>query len=301
MPDDTATLCEIIRGRSSPLEPLPTDVTADLRPLSGILAVMFDVYGTLFISRSGDVGTAREAARSQAAAGALRASGVELSADRGEVGRTALDLYFSEIEIRHREARSRGVEFPEVLIEEVWRSVINRLEIEKLIRITGESSRIARRVSAELECRQNPTWPMPDVERVLDGIRGSGRMIGIVSNAQFFTPLLFEAHFGKTPGEMGFDSSLMLYSYEHGTAKPGTRLFELARERLEALDIPAGKVLYVGNDMLNDIRPAAEVGFRTCLFAGDARSLRLREGELAGVYADRAVAGLGQLLRLMGG
>jgi putative hydrolase of the HAD superfamily len=35
--------------------------------------------------------------------------------------------------------------------------------------------------------------------------------------------------------------------------------------------------LYVGNDMLNDIWPAAQCGLKTSLFAGDQRSLRLRE------------------------
>jgi len=32
----------------------------------------------------------------------------------------------------------------------------------------------------------------------------------------------------------------------------------------------------VGNDMLNDIMPAAKLGWQTTLFAGDQRSLRLR-------------------------
>jgi len=37
--------------------------------------------------------------------------------------------------------------------------------------------------------------------------------------------------------------------------------------------------LYVGNDMLKDIWPAARLGCKTALFAGDRRSLRLREDD----------------------
>jgi putative hydrolase of the HAD superfamily len=37
------------------------------------------------------------------------------------------------------------------------------------------------------------------------------------------------------------------------------------------------EVLYVGNDMRNDIMPATKVGFQGVLFAGDSRSLRLRQ------------------------
>ncbi|MEQ8837627.1 MAG: HAD family hydrolase, partial [Lacipirellulaceae bacterium] len=43
--------------------------------------------------------------------------------------------------------------------------------------------------------------------------------------------------------------------------------------------ITPAETLYVGNDMRNDIWPAAKVGFKTALFAGDERSLRLREDE----------------------
>jgi putative hydrolase of the HAD superfamily len=35
----------------------------------------------------------------------------------------------------------------------------------------------------------------------------------------------------------------------------------------------------VGNDMLKDIWPAARLGCKTALFAGDRRSLRLREDD----------------------
>ncbi|MFO8111277.1 MAG: hypothetical protein R6T92_02100, partial [Desulfosalsimonadaceae bacterium] len=38
-------------------------------------------------------------------------------------------------------------------------------------------------------------------------------------------------------------------------------------------------VLFLGNDMRNDILPARRIGFQTALFAGDRRSLRLcRDG-----------------------
>ena len=54
-------------------------------------------------------------------------------------------------------------------------------------------------------------------------------------------------------------------------------MFNVAAEELEKMGVSAHSVLYVGNDMLNDIYPAKKTGFKTALFAGDARSLRLRE------------------------
>jgi putative hydrolase of the HAD superfamily len=45
------------------------------------------------------------------------------------------------------------------------------------------------------------------------------------------------------------------------------------------MGISRTSVLYVGNDMRNDILPATKTGFQTALFAGDRRSLRLREDD----------------------
>jgi putative hydrolase of the HAD superfamily len=56
-------------------------------------------------------------------------------------------------------------------------------------------------------------------------------------------------------------------------------MFQVAAEQLKHMDISVGSALYIGNDMLNDMYPAKQAGFKTGLFAGDARSLRLREND----------------------
>ena len=73
----------LIRDLSSPLEPLPTETPADLRELRGIKAVLFDVYGTLVISGSGDVGVNAAAGRGEAfVEAALDAAGLFWQDDR---------------------------------------------------------------------------------------------------------------------------------------------------------------------------------------------------------------------------
>ncbi len=54
------SLIEIIRDRSRPLSPVSTGVDAKLQSLHGIRAVLFDVYGTLFVSSSGEIGIANQ-------------------------------------------------------------------------------------------------------------------------------------------------------------------------------------------------------------------------------------------------
>jgi putative hydrolase of the HAD superfamily len=120
--------------------------------------------------------------------------------------------------------------------------------------------------------------------------------LGIVSNAQVFTPCLFSGLTGKTTEEMGFLPGHCVWSWVKKEAKPSTRLNE---EVLRRLGNPNPvKCLYVGNDMRNDIAPASQVGMKTALFAGDQRSMRLRKGDplVEGVVPDVVLSRLTQLL-----
>jgi putative hydrolase of the HAD superfamily len=124
----------------------------------------------------------------------------------------------------------------------------------------------------------NPVFPKPGVPELFEKLKNLGIILGIISNAQFFTPLLFEVFFDKSPEALGFDPRLLIYSFELGEAKPSPVLFKKAADELRSRGISPDTVLYVGNDMLKDIYGAAATGFKTALFAGDGRSLRLREG-----------------------
>ena len=69
-----------------------------------------------------------------------------------------------------------------------------------------------------------------------------------------------------------------------------------------AHELAPDRVLYVGNDALNDMIPARKVGFRTVLFAGDKESLKLRKDrpECASFRADAVIKSLPQLLQIIG-
>jgi putative hydrolase of the HAD superfamily len=120
---------------------------------------------------------------------------------------------------------------------------------------------------------------MPGLADTLCRLKAAGFPLGIVSNAQFFTPLLFPAFLNESPAAAGFSPDLCVYSFREGEAKPSPHLFHRAAAGLAAIGIRPGETLYTGNDMLNDIWAAKEAGLRTALFAGDGRSLRLREND----------------------
>jgi len=290
-----------IRTLSSPLVPRPTAQTPLVDPLPGIRAVLFDIYGTLVISASGDIGLAGEQDQAGAFRSALETAGIEVP-----LGIDA-DALKDAIRRFHAKRQAAGVAFPEVDILAMWREVLggeeNPVSASHLPGEAGDKKRswrddLIERLAIEYECRVNPVWPMPGLKQVLADLAQRGLVLGIVSNAQFYTPLMLEAFLGKTLATIGFDAACCAYSYRLLEAKPSTRIYDQALSGLATVHgIAPGEVLYVGNDMRNDIWPAAELGCRTALFAGEQRSLRLREDDpcCASVTPDRVVTDLRQI------
>ncbi len=295
-----AELIKLINSLAFPIKPIKPKVKEIVKRDRSIRAVVFDVYGTLFVSGSGDIGIAKQMSNTMAAATALEAAGIIENnlAERTKegIGNYTLETLHSEIERAHREKRSRGIAYPEVNIVEIWEQVIESLEHSNLTGIKREKikeysnlasergdtrkRKLLEHIAVQYEFRVNHVWPMPDMMETLNGIiNGTKPMkLGIISNAQFFTPLMIEAFTQSTIEDLGFDNKLLIWSYKEEVAKPSSMLFMKIRERLVKIyGILPEETLYIGNDMLNDISPAKRAGFKTCLFAGDTRSLRLRE------------------------
>lgn len=266
-----------IRTLSQPLEPVPTDVEPRPQPMPGVRAVLFDVYGTLFISAVGDIDGGQGGDGSQALLAALRSVGAK--GELKEAARIGAKLLPRFIREEHTQKRSEGTAYPEVDIREIWRAVLDELRQRQLLepQVTDE---IVARLAVEYECRVNPVWPMPGLKETLGALWQHAFLLGIVSNAQFFTPLLFNAFLGEGLRPLGFQPELCTWSWELLEAKPSTALVERSLKRLSKYyGVSPDQVLYVGNDMLNDVLPARQLGCRTALFAGDKRSLRPREDD----------------------
>jgi len=268
------TAVDIFRELAQPLEPIPTGEAPRLARLAGIRVVLFDLYGTLLASGSGEVGT--QAAGSDAAlAEALAAVGARLSVPPEKV----IACLFDTIRAMHDELRQAGRDWPEIDIREVWGRVLDELAASGGLEPTSREGIDVARLAVEYEARANPSWPMPGAGECLARLGEHHLLLGIVSNAQFYTLDLIEALFGCRPEPLGFDPAMQFYSYQHGWGKPSRRLFEMAAGELSARSIEPAAAIYVGNDMLSDIAVARDVGFHTALFAGDGRSLRWREDD----------------------
>ncbi len=246
-----------------PLYPYTTALQPSGELTTKVKCIMFDVYGTLFVSGSGDIGIAgQKVPQTEQLINLLQKFGIRRSPD------ALLNDFFAAIDNEHAKLKAKGVDFPEVKIDRIWMHVLNNNNLDHI-----------RAFAAEFELIVNPVYPMPNLKKMLTGCKESNLCMGIVSNAQFYTTFLFDWFLGSNPEDLGFQPDLLFFSYRFGYAKPSTYLFQLAAEKLQNMDIPVHAALYLGNDMLNDIYPAQKAGFQTALFAGDARSLRLREDD----------------------
>jgi putative hydrolase of the HAD superfamily len=247
------------------IPPLPPELDVLVYPGAGpfepalpIRAALFDIYGTLFCSAAGDIAAGPGSGTAEnlgPLAAAFKRTGPELQA------------YFrSAVEKRHRASPSP---YPEIRVEEIWAAFLE--EAGDSADFTGDGEELALRY----ELAVNPVYPMPGAQEILQVLKRAGYILGIISNAQFFTPLLFDAFFGAGPEALGFEPELLIYSFEAGEAKPAPALFGRAAHCLGGRGIAPEACVYIGNDMLNDMCGAAGAGFKTLLFAGDRRSLRL--------------------------
>ncbi len=267
---------------SIPLSPLPTSMSPGGRLAEPIECILFDIYGTLFISGSGDIGTAKKTA--------LETEKIAHLLQKFNIPKTPRDLVnqlIMAIEDEHQQRLNEGIDYPEIEIDQIWKQILEINDLEHV-----------RRFAIEYELIVNPVYPMPNLKRTLAFCREQKLTMGIISNAQFFTPLLFEWFLHASPEDLGFHSELIFLSYQIRHAKPSMVPFKKAASAISARRLNPAVSLYVGNDMLNDIFPAKQLGFQTALFAGDARSLRLRtdDSRCANLSTNLVLTDLEQLI-----
>ncbi len=280
------------------LSPIPTGVQPHLGRCKA-KAVIFDIYGTLLISASGDVEKAEyddEMMRKS-----LKTAQYDIVKD------TALSQIYALLNLclkAETQARKEaGTPYPEVDIVAIWERVLQSAEKEGLIRINQESNLLLFIFTFELQ--SNKIWPMPHLQNVIKKLSETDLALGIVSNAQFYTPVIMNHFLYNVEKDCTlispFEKELTIYSYQKLRGKPDVALFEDLIPHLSQRGISPHEAVFVGNDMLKDVYAASQAGFKTVLFAGDKRSLRLRETDnrCANLHPDFVITALPQLLEIL--
>ena len=180
--------------------PVPTSLEYYGKIEQKVRCLLFDIYGTLFISWSGDIGIAKKTSQqTENLEKLLKKFGIRTSPQ------AVLDELFTAIEIMHESLRQKGIDHPEVVIENIWMHVLGIDNVSQ-----------ARAFAVEFEWIVNPVYPMPHLKKMLSACRKSKVLMGIISNAQFYTPYLFDWFLNASPEDLGFVPELTFYSWLYG-------------------------------------------------------------------------------------
>jgi putative hydrolase of the HAD superfamily len=288
------------------LRPIPTEVEPRLDKIEGLKAIIFDIYGTLVVSASGDINQIDLSQQNMRTA--LREADYllpEKDPKKGEKVVAELLQQFVDILQKHQQKlRDSGAPFPEADIRHVWDEWLQYALNKKFIHTNGASD--ITRLTFVFEMLSNKIHPMPGMLEVLHYFHDRKYPLGIVSNAQFYTPVMMnffiDGQARDTESLPLFNDDITQFSYSLHKAKPDRTLFVPVLKALkENYGIAPHQAVFVGNDMYNDIYPAQELGMKTIFFAGDKRALRLREDkpEVKNVRPDAVITELLQLKQII--
>lgn len=283
-----SSLISLIKKHSHPRIPtLPLHVKPLLSSFSNIKLVVFDIYGTLLHSGAGDI---NQLSQSQQQSFIVPELQIAMSMEEINI------LLHEYIRLDHSRA-PKHISCPEIDAIEIWQQLSKDDRFPHSILTPKEAAQCA----VYYELNNNPSWFMPHAIEVLSQLQKTRYMLGIISNAQFYTPLFLEAlgNIHKKWQQLKFP--IQVWSYCLREAKPSTSLFKLALSQCAPYNILPNEILYIGNDKRNDILPAQQCGMHTLLFAGDSISYRprLNDTNLANIYADGIITSLNDILHCL--
>lgn len=277
---------------SRPLLPITFQAPQD--KLTDIRVAIFDVYGTLFnywkpqFTQESEKNEAL--LRTFAATSAYFGMGPYLTEINPESPpeKTLMDFYHGLITLKRDLMLEKHVEFPEIRIEEVWLAIVLMLKRHGFTftkKDFGPDEELARCIGYYYNFHVFNRGLYPGVAAALATLKSQNMTLGILSNAQFYTPIdltlfLRDESEGRIDdmGEL-FDHDLVFFSYEYRMAKPSQALFRKLFDALYEYQVLPSQTVFVGNDLASDIRPAQQAGMKTALFTGDDQCAFVQDQE----------------------
>lgn len=273
--------------RLQPLTVVPVQIEA--RPPHTYEAVLFDIYGTLLTSQ---VTTA------DAQASAIADICVDVFPD---ITPPALhhchairNSFHQQLKHNLETLQARGQKPTEVDFRNIWAQVLQKeLSLGRAKHL--QQVELFAFLYAIVTHR---VWPQPDLLKTIKGLAERKIPLGVISNAQFYTPIIVSYFLDcklsfKTAIIPWFEQRLTFYSFQHGYAKPDDYFFVEAKQQLTEMGIDPAQTLYVGNDYRNDIDSANRNGLLSVLYAGDKSTCRMNHPT---AEPDFVVTNLEQLL-----
>ncbi len=262
----------------------PARARPHLKPLPGLKAVLWNVYGTLLAIAEGEL--LFEHPNPFVMDLALEKTVQEfkmwgsMSRKPGQPSEYMKQIYIHVLH-EQRMAPGGGERYPEIPAERIWDAIVKKLQQKDYkfdAAFYGAIGEFTAKVAYFFHASLQGTACYPGAAAALAHVSGSGRVQGLLADGQSFTAVQLQRGLAaQEPAARLADwvpADLRFLSHEHRARKPSERLFRAAQEALARRGISPSQVLHVGSRLDQDIIPARKAGFRTAIFAGDRASLQ---------------------------
>jgi FMN phosphatase YigB (HAD superfamily) len=307
-----------LRGRSDliwpkPPAPRPLKATPFLKPLSGIRAVVWAVYGTL-----------------------LRIDGGRLYHIHPQQLRMqiALEKTIEEFNMWHSMSRKPGAPWEYMLqqysrlIEEeqlkptrkkgdqraidschVWQKVIERLqrnEYQYDVSFYGGVEDLAQKVACFFHANLQGVAPTDAMADTLLRVAGAGLRQGAIDDGQSFTPaqLLHALQQQSAIHSLAdlFSSGTITLSSDVHVRKPSLTLFTAGLHPFLKAGLEPQEILYISHRLEDDLAIAKQFGVSTALYAGDAVVCQVQPASVRDPAhkPDRLLTNVSQVSQILG-
>lgn len=295
----------------APPQPDPPRVKASIRPLEGVRAVLWTVYGTLVAIPEGELKfeVSNELVMNVALDKTIHEFKMwgSMSRKPGQPAEYMREIYKKALaEQRLAPAPDK---YPEIRSETVWEGIIKKLfqkEYQFDAGFYGSLPDYAKKVAYFFHASLQGTGCYENAAAALTGLAERGITQGLLSDGQVFTPVQLARGLARQDAALRLDDVIApaqrVLSYQHRARKPSDLLFESAVEAMGARGIDPAEILHIGSSVTRDIAPAKKWGMRTALFAGDRTSLAATPDQLKDPQyrPDALLTDLGQVAELVG-
>ena len=278
------------------------------KPLDGIRAVTWNLYGTLLRITDGELLFRHpQSIRMEVAIEkTIHEFNMWNSMTRrpGKPADLLLPKYLNALDDARLTAKNRKGDIAEIDAAAIWKRMLELLD-KKEYRydesLYGDLDELSQKVAYFFHSSLQGTEAAPGALATLIAVSNSGIRQAALADAQCFTLVqLIRAlrSQGIVPEiETMLPESLNTLSYEWGIRKPSISLYAQAVLRFQEIGIEANQILHLGTRMQDDLAVAKSLGMRTALYAADSTSLEATGADLKHpeTRPDRLITELTQL------
>ena len=264
--------------------------TPFVKPLEGIRAVVWNVYGTLLrISDGRLLFDHPEKMRMQIAMDkTVEEFKMWHSMNRkpGNPGELMYEQYAPILERQLMSDTQQKGDHPDADAPAIWRKLLSRLAEKGYsydINLYGDPDEFSDKVTYFFHLCLQGVEAAPNARDALMAVVDSSLTQSLLADAQSFTlvQMLRALRVQGTLPPLGglFSLGCMTLSFQDGLRKPSATLFRRCVDRFEDEGIEPRQVLYVSNQLRDDLSIAKQAGMQTALYAADTLSLRAAKAE----------------------